>query len=82
MNKKVLVINASSILSIIALLVCIITPVLVFSGDMTKDAYHAWFNWASLAWFLFAPFWFVPGIFGKALEEAGKRAWLRPHEEE
>ncbi len=78
MKGKVLFINIASLVSILALLVCIITPVFVFSGDMSKDAYHVWFNWASLLWFVFAPFWFVPGIFSARWEHAGNHAWLRP----
>jgi hypothetical protein len=78
MKGRLVFINLASIVSILALLVCIITPVLVFSHTIEKDAYHVWFNWASLAWFLFAPFWFVPGIFGPGWNEAGNQAWLRP----
>ena len=82
MNIKVIFINLASVVSIFALIVCIMTPILVFTGGMEKDVYHIWFNWASLVWFIFAPFWFVPKIFGQKWKEAGNKAWLRPGGEE
>lgn len=78
MKAKTFFINLSSLASVVALLVCVVTPLLVFSGGMTKESYHVWFNWATLAWFVFSPFWIVPAVFGKSWEEAGHEALLRP----
>ncbi len=58
----------------IALLICIMAPILVLIGDSANyeqnfRQYKTWFNWATLAWFLSAPFWLVPEIFQKNIEE-------------
>ncbi|MFB3788084.1 MAG: hypothetical protein ACE15F_17125 [bacterium] len=60
---------ACAVISILALLVCLITPLRAFWGSPTGDyqqdfsIYKTWFNWATLVWFLAAPYWMIPDFF-------------------
>jgi len=71
-------INLASLLAIAALIVCLGSSVLCFAHVIDKHAYFAWLNAGTIAWFLTAPFWFTPGLFGKKFEQASSSAWLRP----
>lgn len=57
------------ILATIAILICIASPLRVFFGSPTgvyeQDfaTFKTIFNWATLLWFLSAPYWMVPELF-------------------
>jgi hypothetical protein len=53
------------ILAILSLIAGLVFSVLVFTGTMTMDQYQTAFNVISLLWFLTAPLWLVPELFGK-----------------
>jgi uncharacterized RDD family membrane protein YckC len=75
---RVQVINLASLVAIQSLAVGLLSAVLVFQGRINFEAYNFIFNVMTLIWFLSAPLWFVPALFGAKYGEAGKRAWLRP----
>ncbi len=78
MKTRTLIINLASILAILSLLIGLLVGVLAFTGVLEFEKYKLILNLSSLVWFLTAPFWFVPQLFGKNFAEAGKQAWLRP----
>ncbi len=82
MKTKVMIINLASVVAIASLLIGLGVAILVFTGRQDMDTFYTVFNLASLAWFLSAPLWFVPGLFGKGFEQAGREAWLRPGDKE
>lgn len=60
----------AAVLAIIALLVCLIAPLSVLFSDPANYEenfrdYLTMFNWATILWFISAPFWLVPEIFQK-----------------
>jgi len=65
------IIKLCQILALLALAVCISVPIVAYLGKFSFAQYLRWFNLASLLWFLTAPFWIVPRLFGKEWEEAG-----------
>jgi len=69
--------NLASILAVLSLAVCLAAPILCFAHAIDKRTYIICLDFATLAWFLSAPFWLTPGLFGKKFEEAAARAWLR-----
>lgn len=77
MKARQMIINFASILAILSLLVCLLSGILAFMGALEFEKYKMFFNLASLVWFLSAPFWLVPQLFGTKFAEAGKEAWLR-----
>lgn len=56
-------------LASIAIIICIISPIRVFLGSPTGDyeqdfaTFKSIFNWATLLWFLSAPYWMAPDLF-------------------
>jgi len=78
MNWRKSWIDVCAMLAIVSLIGCIVFPVLCFGHYIDKHAYITWLDWATVLWFLTAPFWFTPGLFGKKFEEAGKLAMFRP----
>ena len=58
------------VVAILAMVGCIVAPIRVFLGGPTQDyqqnfeIYRTWFNWATLIWFISAPLWIVPELFG------------------
>lgn len=77
MNWRKNWIDLCALLAMLALLVCVVAPVLCFAHYIDKPTYLTWLNWATLLWFLTSPFWFTPGLFGRKFEEAGQLARLR-----
>ena len=61
-------------LALAALVVCAGAPIAAYAGKISFAQYLRWFNFASLLWFLTAPLWIVPHLFGKKWEEARRRA--------
>ena len=82
MNARVMLINLASIVAILSLVIGLAAAILAFTGELDLDRYKLVFNLASLAWFVAAPLWFVPQIFGPGWKQAGGQAWLRPREKE
>lgn len=78
MNPRVALVNLASLVALASLLVMLISAFLAFTGDLEFKSYLLIFNLASLTWFLSAPFWFIPHLFGPAMKQAAKSAWLRP----
>ena len=78
MNARVMLINLSSIIAILSLLIGLAAAILAFTGEWDLDRFKLVFNLASLAWFVTAPLWFTPQTFGQAWKDAGGQAWLRP----
>ena len=78
MNMRVMIINLASILAVLALLAGLASAIMAFTGAVDLDNYKLVFNLSSLLWFVTAPLWFVPQIFGEDWKEAGGKAWLRP----
>ena len=52
-------------ISIGALLAALIASLLVFTGDMAMDSYIIVINTVSIIWFVTAPVWMVPELFGR-----------------
>lgn len=77
MNPRVLIINVASLVAIASLIVGLLAAVLAFTGAWSFETYKLVINLASVVWFLSAPLWFIPHLFGAGFAEAGKRAWLR-----
>jgi|GEM_PF-3139405 len=77
MKIRTMIINLASILAILSLLVCLSSGILAFTQTIRFEQYKLILNLASLVWFLTAPFWLVPQLFGSKFAEAGKSAWLR-----
>ncbi len=71
------VIKLCQVLALVALVVCIAVPIAAYAGKFSFGEYVRWFNLASLVWFLTAPLWIVPRLFGKEWEEAGRLAKQR-----
>jgi hypothetical protein len=71
------VIRACQVLALVALAVCVAVPIAAYVGKFSFAQYVRWFNLASLLWFLTAPLWIVPRLFGKKWEEAGRLAKSR-----
>jgi hypothetical protein len=82
MNMRVMIINLASVFAILALLSGLASALLAFTGAVDMDTYKLIFNLVSLLWFITAPLWFVPQIFGEGWREAGGMAWLRPKPKE
>ena len=78
MNARVWIVNLASLAAVAALLAGLIAAILTFSGNLEFSAYLRVLNLASLVWFLAAPLWFVPRLFGPAFAAAAEKAWLRP----
>jgi len=78
MNVRIGIVNLASVLALASLAVGMIASILCFLGRMDFDAFKLVFNLMSLLWFLTAPLWITPQLFGEAFTEAGKKAWLRP----
>jgi hypothetical protein len=70
------------LLALVALAVCAGVPIAAYMDKISFAQYLRWFNLASLLWFLTAPLWIVPGLFGKKWEEAGRLAKLRQRHRE
>ena len=70
-------IKVCQVLALLALAVCVSVPIVVCVGKLSFSEYLRWFNLASLLWFLTAPLWIVPRLFGKEWEKAGRLAKLR-----
>jgi hypothetical protein len=75
-----MIINLASVFAILSLLAGLASAIMAFTGAVDMDTYKLIFNLASLLWFITAPLWFVPKIFGESWKEAGGKAWLRPKE--
>jgi len=79
MKAKTMIINLASVVAIASLVTGLAAAVMAFTvGIDFLPTYKLIFNLASIAWFVSAPFWFTPQMFGEEYVEAGKRAWLRP----
>ncbi len=64
----------AALLAIVALLICVAAPLYVFLMGMENyeanfAGYKVWFNWATLLWFISAPFWMIPEFFQKQKED-------------
>lgn len=66
-------------LAILALVICFLLPTLVLVGRMELATYQYWFGWATLLWFLAAPFWMAPDIFRRPSSAAGGSGGESPH---
>ena len=64
----------AALAAILAIIICLAAPIRVLLGGPTEDyqsnfeIYMAWFNWATLLWFVSAPIWMVPEMFRRKRE--------------
>ena len=82
MKLKVFIINLASLLAIASFSAGLILAIAAFQGTVELAQFRTLLGIISLAWFVSAPLWFVPSLFGEEFAKAGDQAWLRPRKEE
>ena len=71
MKVKTMIINLASLVAIASLIAGLSAAVMAFVGATDLDNYKLIFNLASIAWFVSAPYWLTPQMFGEEYAEAG-----------
>ena len=56
-------------ISIAALLAALLASILVLTGDISNESYKFTLNIVTVLWFVIAPLWMVPELFGRKKPE-------------
>jgi hypothetical protein len=72
-----LIIDSCAIVAIAALGICIESALPVLLWGASFDSYLVLFNVLTLVWFITAPIWLVPELFGEKIKKEAERAIFR-----